>query len=106
MHARSRLALPATEAIGAAAQKVISLVLSVRATESMVQRMLDPEAKAASAKPAKLVDPNVREAQEQLRRRLGLKVTIDDKRGKGRVIIEYSGVEDFDSILNALGKGA
>ena len=104
-HARALLALPTPEAIGAAAQKVISLVLSVRATETMVQGMLNPEAKAASAKPAKLVDPNVREAQDQLRRRLGLKVTIDDKRGKGRVIIEYSGVEDFDSILNALGKG-
>ncbi|WP_433967296.1 hypothetical protein [Tunturiibacter gelidiferens] len=28
---------------------------------------------------------------------------IEDKKGKGRVIIEYSGLEDFDSILSALG---
>ena len=106
-HARALLALPTPEAVGAAAQKVISLGLSVRATESLVQGMLNPEAKAAAAeKPAKTVDPNVREAQDQLRRRLGLKVTIEDKRGRGRVIIEYSGVDDFDSIINALGEGA
>ena len=105
-HARALLALPTPEAIGAAAQKVISLGLSVRATESMVQGMLNPESKASAAKPAKTLDPNVREAQDQLRRRLGLKVKIEDKRGRGRVIIEYGGVDDFDSILSALGEGA
>ena len=103
-HARALLALPTPEAIGAAAQKVISLGLSVRATESLVQHLLNPEGKLASLKAAAAVDPNVREAQEQLRRSLGLKVTIEDKKGKGRVIIEYSGVDDFDSILTALGK--
>ena len=105
-HARALLALPSPEAIGTAAQKVVSLGLSVRATESMVQGFLNPEGKAAAEKPAKVLDPNVREAQEQLRRKLGLRVTIEDKRGRGRVIIEYSGVDDFDSILNALGEGA
>ena len=105
-HARALLALPSPEAVGAAAQKVIALGLSVRATESMVHGLLHPEGKANAEKPVKVVDPNVREAQENLRRSLGLKVTIEDKRGKGRVIIEYSGIDDFDSILSALGKGA
>ncbi len=106
-HARALLALPTPEAVGSAAQKVMSLGLSVRATESMVQGMLNPEGRNSTAeKPSKVLDPNVREAQEHLRRSLGLKVTIEDKRGKGRVIIEYTGVDDFDSILSALGKGA
>lgn len=105
-HARALLALPSPEVIGFAAQKVIALGLSVRATENMVQGMLNPEGKTSAAqKPAKVIDPNVREAQEQLQRRLGLKVTIEDRRGKGRVVIEYAGVEDFDAILNALGEG-
>ncbi|HSY34694.1 MAG TPA: ParB/RepB/Spo0J family partition protein [Acidobacteriaceae bacterium] len=102
-HARALLALESPEAILAAAQKVLALHLSVRATENYVQGLLNPESKAKPAKPADLVDPNVRDAQDTLRRRLGLKVTIEDKRGKGRVIIEYSGVEDFDAILTALG---
>jgi ParB family transcriptional regulator, chromosome partitioning protein len=104
-HARTLLALDSPEAITAAAQKVMALSMSVRQTESYVQGLINPEAKEkkerkADAQPE---DPNVREAQDRLRRTLGLKVRIEDKNGKGRVIIEYSGLEDFDSILTALG---
>jgi len=104
-HARALLALESSEAITAAAKKVQALSLSVRGTENYIQNLLNPEAKS-KAKPAKHVDPNVREAEDQLRRTLGLKVTIEDKKGKGKVIIEYSGVEDFDAILAALGENS
>jgi ParB family chromosome partitioning protein len=103
-HARTLLALDSPESITAAAQKVMALNLSVRQTESYVQGLINPEAKPKKeAKPAQPEDPNVREAQDRLQRTLGLKVHIEDKKGKGRVIIEYSGLEDFDSILSALG---
>lgn len=103
-HARALLALPTPEAIGTATQKVIALSLSVRATESLVQGMLNPDRREEAKINTPPLDPNVRHAQERLRQSLGLKVTIDDKRGRGRVIIEYSGVDDFDTILQALGK--
>jgi ParB family chromosome partitioning protein len=103
-HARTLLALDSAESITAAAQKVMALSLSVRQTESYVQGLINPEAKPKKeAKPTQPEDPNVREAQDRLQRTLGLKVHIEDKKGKGRVIIEYSGLEDFDSILSALG---
>jgi ParB family chromosome partitioning protein len=103
-HARALLALDAPEAITSAAQKVLALSLSVRQTENYVNGLINPEAKEKKAeKPQQAADPNVREAEDQLRRRLGLKVRIEDKKGKGRVIIEYSGIEDFDAILAALG---
>jgi ParB family chromosome partitioning protein len=103
-HARTLLALDSPESITAAAQKVMALSLSVRQTESYIQGLINPEAKPKKeAKPAQPEDPNVREAQDRLQRTLGLKVHIEDKKGKGRVIIEYSGLEDFDSILTALG---
>jgi ParB family transcriptional regulator, chromosome partitioning protein len=103
-HARTLLALESPEAITAAAQKVMALNFSVRQTESYVQGLINPEAKPKKeAKPTQAEDPNVREAQDRLQRTLGLKVHIEDKKGKGRVIIEYSGLEDFDSILTALG---
>jgi ParB family transcriptional regulator, chromosome partitioning protein len=102
-HARVLLALDSPEAIAAAAQKVLALHLSVRMTENYVQGIMNPESKVKADKPVVPVDPNVKEAQEQLRRSLGLKVSIEDKKGRGRVIIEYSGVEDFDAILTALG---
>ncbi|WP_353064693.1 ParB/RepB/Spo0J family partition protein [Tunturibacter psychrotolerans] len=104
-HARTLLALDSPEAITAAAQKVMALSMSVRQTETYVQGLINPEAKEKkeSKADAQPEDPNVREAQDRLRRTLGLKVRIEDKNGKGRVIIEYSGLEDFDSILTALG---
>jgi ParB family chromosome partitioning protein len=103
-HARALLALPDAEAIEQAAKKVIALHLSVRSTENLVQNLLNPENKKPEAKLSVQTDPNVKDAEDQLRRSLGLKVTIEDKRGKGKVIIEYSGVDDFDAILTALGK--
>jgi ParB family chromosome partitioning protein len=103
-HARALLALESPEAITAAAQKVLALHLSVRSTENYVQGLLNPDSRAKEPKAVVPVDPNVREAQDNLRRTLGLKVTIEDKKGKGKVIIEYSGVEDFDAILSALAK--
>ncbi len=103
-HARTLLALESPESITAAAQKVMALNLSVRQTESYVQGLLNPEAKPKKeAKPTQPEDPNVREAQDRLRRTLGLKVQIEDKHGKGKVIIEYANLEDFDAILTALG---
>jgi ParB family chromosome partitioning protein len=103
-HARTLLSLDSAESITAAAQKVMALNLSVRQTESYVQGLINPEAKPKKEpKAAQPEDPNVREAQDRLQRHLGLKVHIEDKKGKGRVIIEYSGLEDFDSLLTALG---
>jgi ParB family chromosome partitioning protein len=103
-HAKCLVVLDTPEAINAVAQKVLALNLSVRATENFIQGILNPEPKAKNATAEPPIDANVREAQDNLRRSLGLKVTIDDKNGKGKVIIEYSGVEDFDAILTALGQ--
>jgi ParB family chromosome partitioning protein len=104
-HARALLGLESVEQMTAAAGKVTALAMSVRQTESYVQGLIDPESKPKVKKAlAEAVDPNVREAQDRLQRRLGLRVRVEDRKGKGRVIIEYAGVEDFDAILAALGE--
>lgn len=102
-HARALLGLPTAEQQTLAAQRILQLHLSVRATENMITGMLHPETREKVAKPEPQQDPNVREAQDKLRRALGLKVTIEDKQGKGRVIIEYKGLEEFDALLESLG---
>jgi ParB family transcriptional regulator, chromosome partitioning protein len=104
-HARALLALENAEAIHTAAQKVMALSFSVRQTENYVQGLINPEQKEKKQKAAaeQTADPNVREAEDRIRRSLGLKVRIEDKKGKGRVVIEYSGLEDFDALLTALG---
>ena len=106
-HARSLLALETPERIRAAAQRVQSLALSVRQTESYVQGLLHPETREKKvARLEAAADPNVRDAGERLQRRLGLRVQIEDKKGKGRVIIEYANLQDFDLLLNVLGEGS
>ncbi len=102
-HARTLLAFEHAEDIEKAAQRVGALSLSVRQTENYVQGLLHPErAKKKDPKPEPPIDPNVREVQEQLQRALGLKVHIEDHNGKGKVIIEYARLEDFDTLLQHL----
>ena len=103
-HARALLALENPETILAAAQKVSALSMSVRQTESYVQGILNPEKrdKGKEKENKQAADPNVREAEVRLQRALGLKVHIEDKNGRGRVIIEYSKLEDFDGLLETL----
>lgn len=86
------------------AREVIARQLSVRQTEELASRLLNPE--PGDHKPAKVappLDPNVREAQRTLERSLGVKVEIQDQRGKGKIILKYGSLDDFDRILEALG---
>lgn len=87
-----------------AAREVIEKQLSVRQTEELAGKLLNPAVTAEkSEKPAAPVDPNVREAQRTLERSLGVKVEILDRKGKGKIILKYGSLEDFDRILEALG---
>ena len=104
-HARALLAFDTHEEMERAALRIVSLSLSVRQTESYVQNILHPEkALKKDAKPENAVDPNVREVEEQLQRALGLKVHIEDKNGRGKVIIEYARLEDFDALLEQFSR--
>jgi len=101
-HARALLALRDHPELEKVAGRVVSLSLSVRQTESMVQNVLNPEQKTKEPKPEPVVDPNVREVKDRLQRALGLKVSIEDRNGRGKVIIEYSKLEEFDTLLEQL----
>ena len=102
-HARTLLAFEHAEEMEKAAQRIVALSLSVRQTETYVQGLLHPEKSAKKdPKPEPPIDPNVREVQERLQRALGLKVHIEDHNGRGKVIIEYAQLEDFDTLLEQL----
>ncbi len=101
-HAKALLALQHFPGVEGVAGKIVRDSLSVRQTEVMVQDLLNPEAKKKDPQPEVVEDPNVREVRERLQRSLGLKVTIEDRKGRGKVIIEYSKLEDFDALLEQL----
>jgi ParB family chromosome partitioning protein len=102
-HARTLLAFEHAEDMEKAAKRILALSLSVRQTETYVQGLLHPERAAKKEpKPEPPIDPNIREVQDRLQRALGLKVNIEDHNGRGKVIIEYARLEDFDTLLEQL----
>jgi ParB family chromosome partitioning protein len=104
-HARALLALESEAQMMAAAQKIGALSMSVRQTETYVKNLLDPERKLGKVEAAvPEMDANVKAAQDQLQRSLGLRVRIEDAQGKGRVVIEYNNLEDFDTLLETLSR--
>jgi ParB family chromosome partitioning protein len=51
---------------------------------------------------ARWVDPNVRAAQTDLERLLGVRVRIRDRKGKGKIVIEYATVDDYERVLEMM----
>jgi ParB family chromosome partitioning protein len=51
---------------------------------------------------ARWVDPNVRAAQFEMERLLGVRVRIRDRKGKGKIVIEYATVDDYERVLEML----
>ncbi|MGB8762436.1 MAG: hypothetical protein WCD01_16165, partial [Candidatus Sulfotelmatobacter sp.] len=51
---------------------------------------------------ARWMDPNVRAAQTDMERTLGMRVRIRDRHGKGRIVIEYATVDDYERVTGML----
>lgn len=100
-HAKALMPLDSPEAMARLAQRVVALSMSVRQTEGAVANLLNPPEKQEKVR---VTDPNVREVEKQMERALGVRVTINDRRGRGRIVIEYKSLEDFDRVVELLGK--
>ena len=85
------------------ARRTVAESLSVRQLEREVGAFLHP-AEPPDPKPEREIDPNVKDAEYRLRAALGMKVAIHDRRGKGRVVIQYHNLDEFDRILQMLAK--
>lgn len=83
-----------------AANAIVSGGLSVRQTEALVKR-LSAEKKEAQAKDPDEVD-YLAEAQNELKARLCRGVKIVPGRKKGRIELEYYGVDDLNDLLDDL----
>jgi ParB family chromosome partitioning protein len=76
--------------------------LSVAQLEELVDRTNIPLVKEETPQRARWVDPNVRAAQTEMERVLGMRVRIRDRKGKGKIVIEYATLEDFDRVVDML----
>lgn len=99
-HAKALMTLDSPEAMLKLAHRAVQLSMSVRQIEGAVSNLMHPEPPAP--KPERVLDPNVREAEQLLQRSLGLRVQIQDHHGKGKIVLEYRSLEDFDRVLEML----
>ena len=95
-HARALLSLPDIQQ-SEAARTVVGRGLSVRQTESLVRRLI---AGGGEAKASKLVDPDIKNLEENLAEKLGTQVMIQHSaKGKGRLVLKYNSLDELDGIL-------
>lgn len=97
-HARALLALEG-EYQSDAAQIVSGKALTVRDTEKLVRKILEP----AEPKPPKEIDPDVKSLVNKLSDNLGAKVSIDhNAKGKGKLVINFNDLDQLDGILSRI----
>ena len=94
-HARAILALP-LEQQDQVADEVYVKRLSVRQTEALIRAIVDPKKK----KQKKSKSSDIRSLEESLSEKLGTNVSIEDKNGKGKLVIEYKSLDILDGVLN------
>jgi len=103
-HARTLLRLTDNVQIWKYAQKAMEEKMSVAKLEDLVFGVSAPTDRGEPNKGtgARWVDPNVKAAQRSLEEVLGMRVRIRDRKGRGRIVIEYGTLEDFDRVVGML----
>jgi ParB family chromosome partitioning protein len=100
-HARALLGLPSRRQQTEVAALVARKSLSVRETESLVRRMIEPPKPGSGEPVAVAVDPNIQRLEDELAEKLGARVNIEHARaGHGRVVIRYNTLDELDGILS------
>ena len=103
-HARAILALPTEDLKKKLANRALAGRLSVREVERLVRIALTQKdsaaAKAVIEKPA-----HIKDLESKIRGRLGtnVKIIAGKKGSRGKIIIEYYSLDEFDSIAEKLG---
>jgi ParB family chromosome partitioning protein len=95
-HARALLSLQG-EQQNEAAQIVSGKGLTVRDTENLVRRLLEPAKPKEQSKP----DPDVQRLETELSENLGAPVNIaHNAKGKGKLVINFSSLDQLEGILS------
>ena len=105
-HAKAILGLKDAGDQVAAAKRVIKKELSVRATEDLVSELGQSDgtkAKRGSKAKSTASEAHIQNLEAKLQERLGTKVTLRYRKGKGSVDIKFFNDEDLQRILETLG---
>lgn len=102
-HARTLLGLPHADLQRRIARQILEGDLSVRATESLVQKATERVTPKATVS-VRTADPNIRAAETKLRRVLGTQVRIvqQSAEGRGKIEISFFSSADRDRLYSLL----
>ena len=96
-HARSVLSLEPLQQ-REIAQQVVAKGLSVRHAEALVRRLLEDKNKPKLN--AAAVSADIQKLEEDLGQKIGVPVIVQhNAKGKGRLILKYSSLDELDGIL-------
>ena len=96
-HARALLALSGSEQ-SKLAKTVADKGLSVRETERLVRKQLNPVPKPKTN--SSETDPDIKRLSDSLSERLGAAVSIENKSGgRGKLVISYTSLDELEGIL-------
>ena len=98
-HARALLGLATRRQQIEVATQVAKKSLSVRDTEALVRRIINPKAAEAASTPA-TPDPDIRRLETEIAEKLGAKVAFQHAAsGKGKLIVSYNSLDELEGIL-------
>ena len=101
-HARALLGLENNGQMHAMCQEILKQGLTVRQTESKVNRLKKPEMlKLASSMKKKNIF--IRDLEKELERKLGTKVEVSPKKTGGKLVVSYYSDDDLERIQNLIG---
>jgi ParB family chromosome partitioning protein len=108
-HARALLGAPDDAQLTALADKVIRGKLSVRQTEELVRAAKSGKSGKSGKKSASgggsaaaTKSASTRDLEQRLQRRLGTKVEVKDREGKGELVVQYASWDELDRILDII----
>ena len=100
-HARAILSIADKEKQESIAMKVIDEKLSVRETEALVKRMLEPPKTAKKSKFSSAEDAIYESLEEKMKSIMGTRVQIHRKKNdKGKIEIEYYSKDELERIID------
>ena len=107
-HAKVILALEQPVEQSLAAERILKDALTVRATEDLVAKMqkgpiVIPNALPSAKKPGVPVDAHVQDLENRLRERVGTKVQLKYKNGKGALELRFFSDAELERLLQILG---
>jgi ParB family chromosome partitioning protein len=101
-HARALLAVGDPGLQRALAQRIIAEGWTVRDIERVAQEPAPTAEAEPVAAPKSTADAHLADLEAQLRERLGTKVRVHDRGGRGRIVLEYFSRQDCDRLLEIL----